>query len=250
MTAARPQDHIGSAALSALLMGGLLWVLIVGLAVRLGPLPIERPGVLNLVPPPPRPPVIHEPVPSQRARARAGQAAAAGLLSTAAEVVAPKPLIPPPPPMAAAPVANTGVQAMQGAAPVAGPGTGAGGVGDGFGAGEGDGPGGGGEGRDTPPRRIAGRISPGDLPDDLADTLESGVDLVVGVRYAVEVDGNVDECSITHSSGSRPLDILTCELIERKFRYRPALDEDHAPFKAYIVENHIWNFEDARGGRR
>ncbi|MBN8807048.1 MAG: energy transducer TonB [Sphingomonas sp.] len=188
---------------------------------------------------------------SDRAPKREGAAAPPALKATATEVTAPKPLLPPPPqPIAAAPVANTGAAPTQGAAPVAGPGTGAGGEGNGFGAGgEGDGPGGGGEGRDTPPRRVGGRIKPGDLPDDLAYNLTSGVDLVVGVKYAVEEDGHVDECRVTRSSGNRELDTLTCQLIEQKFRYRPALDENRHPFKSYIVENHTWNFEDVRERR-
>ena len=225
----------------------LLWLLIAGLAVSSSPVLREKIASFALAPDqqPPSPP----PPQPKRSSAKEGAASPANIRSTATEVVAPKPVLPPPPqPMAAAPVANTGVQATQGAAPVAGPGFGAGGVGNGFGsggAGDGDG-----AGSDTPPRRIGGRISPGDLPVELAYNLATGVDMTVAVKYAVEEDGHVTDCRITRSSGSRALDLLTCDLIERKFRYRPALDGNREPFKSWIVENHTWNFEDAGPRRR
>lgn len=254
MTLSSPAERARGAAVSAVLMAGLLWALVAGLAIRLGPSPAERRGAaIDLtLPRPAPPPAVHQPVRRERARQREGEASPSNLKATATEVVAPPPPVPlPPPPLPAAPVANTGFQSTQGAAPVAGPGTGAGGQGNGFGAGgEGDGPGGGGEGRNTPPRRIGGRIRPGDLPDELAYNLAAGVDLVVGVRYAVEEDGRVTDCRITRSSGDRRLDVLTCELIEQRFRYRPALDDDRRPFKSWIVENHVWNFEDVRERRR
>lgn len=231
-----------------LVQGALLWLLVAGLAVGNSPTLRDKIASFALTPERPAPP----PPPPQPKRnsAKEGAASPANLRSTATELVAPKPVLPPPPqPMAAAPIANTGVQSTQGAAPVEGPGFGAGGVGNGFGSrGDGDGDGAG-DGRDTPPRRVGGRIKPSDLPDELANGLTGGVDLVVGVKYAVEEDGRVTDCRITRSSGEPRLDRLTCELIERKFRYRPALDEDRHPFKSWIVENHSWNFEDA-GPRR
>lgn len=226
----------------------VLWVLIAGLAIGNSPAlrdKVDLFAMANDQPPVPPPP----PPQPKRNSAREGAASPANLRSTATELVAPDPILPPPPqPMAVAPIANTGVQATQGAAPVPGPGFGAGGQGNGFGSGgSGDGTG---DGRDTPPRRVGGRIKPGDLPDDLAYGLAGGVDLTVGVKYAVEEDGRVTDCRITRSSGNRALDGLTCDLIERKFRYRAALDEDGNPFRSWIVENHTWNFEDVGPRRR
>jgi protein TonB len=237
-------------AIGALLVqGALLWVLIAGLAVGTSPSLREKVALFALpddrpTPPPPPPPQ------PKRASAREGAASPANIRSTATELVAPKPVLPPPPqPMAAAPVANTGVQSTQGAAPVEGPGFGAGGSGNGFGSGgsgEGDGDG----GRFTPPRRTGGRIKVKDLPDDLAFLLAAGVDHTVGVRYAVEEDGRVDDCRITRSSGNVALDRLTCDLIEQRFRYNPSIDPDGDPVRSYVVENHVWNFEDAAPRRR
>ena len=140
---------------AVLVQGALLWVLIAGLAVSNSPALRDKLDVFAIThrttrPPPPPPPQ------PKRESSREGAASPANIRSTATELVAPKPVLPPPPqPMAAAPVANTGVQSTQGAAPVPGPGYGAGGVGNGFGsggAGDGDGDG---EGRDTPPRASA-----------------------------------------------------------------------------------------------
>jgi protein TonB len=229
-----------------LVQGGFLWLLVAGLAVSNSPMLRDKLDIFAMAPDSPPPPPSPQP---KRESRREGAASPANLRSTATELVAPKPILPPPPqPMAAAPVANTGVQSTQGAAPVPGPGTGAGGVGNGFGSGgEGDGDG---DGSGTPPRKIGGQIKAGrDLPDSLDHLVDEGVDRVVGVNYAVEVDGRVDDCRITRSSGNRELDILTCELIEQKFRYRPALDEDRQPTKSYIVETHTWNFSATRPQR-
>jgi protein TonB len=232
-----------------LVQGALLWLLIAGLAVSNSPALRDKLNLFAMAkdeppPPPPLPQPKHE-------STREGAASPANIRSTATELVAPKPVLPPPPqPMAAAPIANNGVQSTQGAAPVPGPGYGAGGAGDGFGGGgQGDGDGDG-EGRDTPPRQTGGRIKPSDLPDALIDLLEDGVDRVVGVNYAVEQDGRVTDCRITRSSGNRELDIRTCELIERKFRYRSALDEDRQPVKSFVTSEQLWNFSAVRPPRR
>ncbi|WP_293992017.1 TonB family protein [Sphingomonas sp.] len=234
-------------AIGALLVqGALLWVLIAGLAVSNSPVLRDKIALFSMAkdqPPPPPPP----PPQPKRSSSKEGAASPANLRSTATELVAPKPVIPPPPQsMAAAPVANTGVQSTQGAAPVPGPGFGAGGTGNGFGSGgEGDGDGDG-DGADTPPRQTGGRIKSGDLPDELDYLAESGREFVVGVIFAVETDGRVDDCRITRSSGNPALDRLTCELMERKFRFRPSLDENKQPVRSRVTQDQFWNFEDAR----
>lgn len=229
--------------------GALLWMLVAGLAVSNSPVLRDKIASFALAPEQPTPP----PPPPQPKRnsSKEGAASPANLRSTATEVVAPKPVLPPPPqPIAAAPIANTGVQSTQGAAQIPGPGYGAGGTGNGFGSGgEGDGDGAG-DGRDTAPRQIGGRIKGGDLPSALVGLIEDGVDRVVGVNFAVEVDGRVDDCRITRSSGNRELDIRTCELMEQKFRFRPALDEDGKPVKSYVVLNQLWNFSAEVSRRR
>ncbi|WP_315761557.1 energy transducer TonB [Sphingomonas sp. Y38-1Y] len=143
----------------------------------------------------------------------------------------------PPPPIVVAEKPGPGVQATSGAADVPGPGTGAGGVGNGFGAGgSGDGEGGGWE-DETPPIQIRGDISRADYPAHLAD---NGIGGTVGVRYRVDPDGRARDCRVTRSSGVRELDTLTCDYIQRRFRFRPSRDGRGRPVSAEIVENHEW----------
>ena len=111
-----------------------------------------------------------------------------------------------------------------------------GGIGNGAGPGEGDGAGGG-----TPPRRLSGRLRDSDYPRGLG---EAGIEGTVSVEYRVELDGRVTDCVITRSSGSRLLDETTCDLIEQRFRYRPAHDRAGRPVISYIVENHSWIVHD------
>jgi protein TonB len=117
---------------------------------------------------------------------------------------------------------------------------GTGGNGGGVGGGNGNGQGGSGAGMGddgSPPERIRGKISDRDYPRSLSD---AGVSGTVAVRYRVGVDGRVSDCRITHSSGSGMLDELTCQLIEQRFRFRPARDGEGHPVPSVIIENHSW----------
>lgn len=98
----------------------------------------------------------------------------------------------------------------------------------------GDGGGGSGE---TPPRRLRGRISDRDYPQELS---RAGVAGTVGVRYRVNVDGSVSDCRVAQSSTYDALDVLTCRLIEKRFRFSPARDEQGRPVTSLIVEQHSW----------
>ena len=191
--------------------------------------------VLGLTPPPPIVQLAPHPVPSRK---REGAASPPNLRSTASEIVAPKPVVPPliRTPVVAAPEAGQGVDASQGAAEVAAPGTGSGGTGSGTGSGgAGDGDGDGGD--DIPPRQVGGRLRASDLPQELAD---QGIGGTVEVIFTVEVDGHVTDCRATRSSGSRLLDDTTCRLIEARFRYRPSLDAHGRPVQSELVERHSW----------
>lgn len=63
-------------------------------------------------------------------------------------------------------------------------------------------------------------ISEDDYPSASRAAEEEGV---VRVSYVVGVDGRVNECEITQSSGFKRLDDITCTLIKRRFRFKPAL---------------------------
>jgi protein TonB len=63
-------------------------------------------------------------------------------------------------------------------------------------------------------------ISEDDYPSASRAAEEEGV---VRVSYVVGVDGRVNECEVTQSSGFKRLDDTTCTLIKRRFRFKPAL---------------------------
>ena len=182
-------------------------------------------------PPPPR----REPPPPERAmeRPKPKPPSPANLRNVATPVVAPPPVVrlPPPTPVIAAPRPDIGAAAQSGASDRRGPGSGAGGGSDGSGGG-GDGEGGG-----TPPRQIAGRLRYGDLPADLREDFNNRE---VGVRYRVQADGRVTDCVAERSSGIAELDRTACALIEQRFRFRPARDENGRPVRSTVVETHGW----------
>jgi len=216
----------GTAALQVLLALALFW----GLRVSLPDRPAADPPLLVNIPvvrPETRPPPRRT---GERAKDKAG---APNLRQRATEIVAPPPIIPLPQPIVTAPIADIGLAPNSGAADVPGPGIGAGGWGNGRGGG-GDGLGG------EPPRHVRGSLHDSDYPREAA---EAGAGGTVGVRYRVGVDGRVTSCVITQSSGNEALDATTCNLIERRFRFVPARDEQGRPVASTIVENHSWFVE-------
>ena len=65
-----------------------------------------------------------------------------------------------------------------------------------------------------------------------------------------QVDGSVTGCRAIRSSGHPPIDTAACRLIERRFRYRPALNRAGRPVRSVVEENHTWVLdEDAMRGR-
>ncbi|HYG30234.1 MAG TPA: TonB family protein [Allosphingosinicella sp.] len=217
----------------------------------------DRVKLIDLALPPPVPELIPPPAPStgetesrrSGAPREEGAASPPNLESRATEIVAPP--RPAASPLPAAAIAGAGAAPTQGAAPVRGPGTGSGGLGQGTGSGAGgDGPGGGGEGGYgdgrglRPPRWLRGRLRDSDYPRGLG---EAGVRGRVGVRYVVETDGRVTNCSVTRSSGSSVLDDTTCSLIEQRFRYDPARDRYGRPIRSNLIESYEWLVEDEPG---
>lgn len=63
------------------------------------------------------------------------------------------------------------------------------------------------------------KITPDDYPEASLRAEEEGT---VRVRYDVSADGRASNCQIVQSSGHSRLDSRTCELIERRFRFKPA----------------------------
>ena len=187
---------------------------------------------------PPPPPEAIKPL-RRKAPRKAGAAAPPNIRSRATEIVAPPPVVvlPVPQPVVVAPIPSVGVQSTSGAAPLPGPGTGSGGQGNGTGSGDGgDGDGGGGGG--SPMAQIGGRIRDSDYP---RSAVESGFEGTVFVRYVVGVNGRATGCRVLRSSGSPDLDATTCNLIEQRFRFRPARNFQGSKIPTVVNnEDHHW----------
>ncbi|GAC1573410.1 MAG: hypothetical protein NVS3B5_02970 [Sphingomicrobium sp.] len=73
---------------------------------------------------------------------------------------------------------------------------------------------------------IGGGISNRDYP---VEAKRAGLQGVVDVRVIVMTDGRVRNCTIDRSSGSAELDRMTCELVEKRLLFSPALDAAGKP---------------------
>ena len=233
------QERLYAGLGTAIIVALLGYALLLGLSVSIGVRPEQAIALLDLRSPPPPPPLRRPPVEHPRSTKASGAASPRNLRNKATPVVAPVPIVrlpPPPPPLVIAPKPGTGMAASNGASNRPGPGQGAGGAGDGTGSGgDGDGDGGG-----IAPRQIAGRLKGSDLPLDM---IPIGTEATVGVRYRVEIDGRVSDCRIARSSGNARLDALTCQLIQKRFRFDPSRDETGQKTWAEIIENHTWSFD-------
>lgn len=162
-------------------------------------------------------PIPPPPPPEARAAEPQGKAAPPAPKATPR----PEPRIPPavvvkPRP---APVVPAAGSAERAGARGAGIGTGGGGQGSGTGSGgRGDGSGG---GLARPPEYLSGELRPKDFPRSGAGERDGKF---IIVRFTVGADGRVSRCRVIQSSGSAEADAITCRLIEKRFRYRPALD--------------------------
>lgn len=192
------------------------------------------------LPLPPPPPAAPAPKPTPRQEAEQGAAAPPAPRATPQPVVAPAPAIvlprvtPPAPPVAA-----EGDDQRSGGAE-AGTGTGSGGIGQGAGGGgSGTGQGGGG-GVISQPVKIAGEINDArDYP-----TPRGGREVRRGrhvvVHMIVGVDGRARECRVVEPSPDPAADRRTCELAERRFRFRPARNAAGEPVPAAFGWRQDW----------
>lgn len=230
----RPQlkERIKGAALAGALQAALGYALLTQFNVPVLIADSEAIKVFEVVPPAPVKPERQAQKPKE-ARSKPREAAAPpNLKSDPVKIVAPPPVvpIPPPPPVVAAPVAGTGVSPSAGAADTPGPGTGAGG--------EGAGRGGGGDGGFTAPRWLRGELKDSDFPRDIGD---AGLGELMTIRFTVATNGRAINCAIDRSSGNPRLDGATCRGIEKRYRFRPALDENGEPVPVTMVEDHRWH---------
>jgi periplasmic protein TonB len=80
-----------------------------------------------------------------------------------------------------------------------------------------------------------GSISDEDYPSSSIRNEEQGVSRA---SFTIGTDGKVASCN---ASGASPtLDALTCSLIQRRFRFKPALDESGNPISETRTQNVRW----------
>ena len=181
------------------------------------------------VPPPESTP--EPPTPAQeteRPKEQEGAASAENVRSQATPVVAPEPPIelPIPVPVATTQTPNEGAAPTQGATEAPGPGTGAGGTGTGTGSGgAGTGTGGGGQGLAATRTRLASRPLRGrDFPPQLLEAWPRGA--WIRMRFRVDANGSIIQCIVDQGTGNPSIDSQVCQIVQRRLRYRPALDRN------------------------
>jgi protein TonB len=86
-------------------------------------------------------------------------------------------------------------------------------------------------------RRESGALVDADYPQAAGRVRAEGT---VFVRFLVGTDGRVSGCTVTRSSGNADLDAITCRLVLRRFRYRPARDAQGKPVPESISTNFTW----------
>jgi periplasmic protein TonB len=164
---------------------------------------------------------------------KATEASPANHHAKSAPVQTPKPkVIPPTPPViAAAPQPRTGQQASSGSSPTGGPGSGAGGAGAGSGGGG------------SKAVWSRGEIRNRDYPKSASRAKVGGV---VEVRFTIQPNGRVTNCRISRSSGDISLDTTTCNLIELRFRFKPATNATGVPITSDYGWRQTWWLEGRR----
>lgn len=192
--------------------------------------------LVDISPEPPPPPIVEVEPETPKPKEKEAAASAKNIESKATPVVAPKPVIPVPSPnpVIATITPRQGVQATQGAATVAGPGTGAGGIGSGDGSGgSGSGTGGGGSGIAARASLLTPSLRTRDYPSGLRDRLLYGAPPFV--MFTVEPNGRVSNCRIYRSSGDPDIDRATCALVTARFVYRPAINQRGQPVASQMA---------------
>ncbi|MGN6498403.1 MAG: TonB family protein [Tsuneonella sp.] len=152
-------------------------------------------------------------------------------------VVAPKPKVPIERPLPAPRASSTGSTNSSGAKDT-GAGTGAGGSGSGTGSGAGGS--GQGGGLATKPVLLSGSIDDaGDYPTPPGGrAARRGTEVVV--RVTVGTDGRASNCSVFRPSPDPEADAITCELVTRRLRFRPATDASGNPVPAPFYWRQRW----------
>ncbi|HZF42403.1 MAG TPA: TonB family protein [Sphingomonadaceae bacterium] len=243
----RNRDRIKAGVSVAAIHVLLGYALLMGLGYRGIAEAVEAVQVFDVLPEKPPPPEV-EPAKPKARQEEAREKNPEGAASPKNLKDTPTPMVLPPPPIPmpvvnevlVAPVAAEGNRASAGASDVRGPGTGSGGQGTGLGSGDsGNGTGGGGGGGTYArgARWISGEIYDQDRPRAAYD---AGFGGTVHLRFVVAPTGRVSRCDVTRTSGRADVDKVTCRMILKRFRYRPARDDQGEPVPFVITGTHEW----------
>lgn len=209
-----------------------------GLARALAPdftAAVEREVVSAFSIPPPAPPA--PPPPENRSEPDEGAQGSPGREAVAQPVSAPSPRVPVRQDRPLPRAASTGTASRSGAA-AAGDGTGAAGTGTGTGSGNaGSGRGGIAVSR---PVHISGTIDNArDYPVPSGGrAARQGTEVIV--RVTIGTDGRARDCSVYRPSPDAEADRITCNLVESRLGFRPAMDANGNPVAAPFYWRQRW----------
>jgi protein TonB len=65
----------------------------------------------------------------------------------------------------------------------------------------------------------------------------------VSISWEINEQGRVENCRITASSGNNDLDEAACNLITRRGRYTPALDQAGQPMRTSSSRKVVWKIQ-------
>lgn len=212
----------------ALVQLGLAILLLRGLAVDVlrHTEIVSRLIELTIPPPPPPKPIVASVRVSEHRSSSAPRAKPAPIGGTPGPM--PSHALPAPVPVVALPSPAPSSGGGNGTGPAVGNGAGGGSGGQGFGETDEGG---------TDLVQIAGAIGPSDYPRDLR---EQGIGGRVEMLFTVGTNGRVTSCRVTRSSGVAELDLLTCRLIQQRFRYRPSTDRYGRPIPDEVEGEQDW----------
>lgn len=224
-----PRERLIALVAVALVQLALGAALLIGLRIDILPRGELVPRLIDVAlprPPPPPSLKVSRPRPAKRSSSAAPKAQHKPIGGSKGAV--PSHALPAPAP----------IVALRPTVPASGGGSGTGpAVGSGAGGGSGEEGYGRGDEGGTDLVQIAGEILPSDYPRDLR---ERGIGGRVGIVFTVGTNGRVTSCRVTRSSGVPELDVLTCRLIQQRFRYRPSTDRYGRPIPDEVEGEHDW----------
>lgn len=94
---------------------------------------------------------------------------------------------------------------------------------------------------DAAARQTGGSISDADYP---SSSIRAGAEGTTRVSISIGSNGFVTGCSVVSSSGFQELDTTTCSLVQRRFRYSPAI-RGGQPVESTVFRSVTWRLPPA-----